>query len=501
MGHKTLILMLFMVLLLSGCGGGGGGGDSKGSGLGSGLSDTSVQESNLRIVFPSVASLSLSAVSDFDLLQMDGYRQRGTFLYDSSENLSELIRQQEYLKFFSLSQSVKNQIARFRVVVTDSARVKLAEGVYPVTQQFAVLRVPAGAGRLVQIHAYSSTCEPANSSCVPLLSTPEISVNLSPAESTELVGKGQSATGGNVVPISFELVDNIAPVTVIFSTGADTIAGPHRSPINVVLSNNEANATLFYKVSEKDKPVSTLSAVTSTFVQSISTATVPLNQEGVYLFQFYSVDLRGNRETERQQQIVINFNQNPPVSSVDYPGSPYKFFTGAQIGVSADVLPSQTAVIAYRPSPTDSILNTNPLRDRERAYITLGDGRVPTNPNLQFEFRAIVNAAAEELTAKTTTVVLTDFSVGGQVVARFNSSATSALTTGRVLFCDTDASSALKDSVVCNNLGKRVLLQTGTFAPGAGADFACFTSQGASMVLTASGNCKPCNTPGVDCPN
>jgi hypothetical protein len=290
-------------------------------------------------------------------------------------------------------------------------------------------------------------------------------------------------------------------VTVIFSTGVDTIQGPHRSAINVVLSNNEENASLFYKISEKDKPISQLSAVTSTFVQAISTATVALNQEGVYLFQFYSVDLRGNRETERQQQIVINFNLNPPVSSVDYPGAPYKFFTAAQIGVSADILPTQTAVISYRPSPAESLQNTTPLRDRERAYVTLGDGRVPTDPNLLFEFRAVVNVAAEELIAKTTTVVLTDFSVGGQVVARFDSSATSALSTGRVLFCDTDATSALKDAVVCNNLGKRVILQTGTFAPGAGADYACFSSQGASMVLTSTGNCRPCNTPGVDCPN
>jgi hypothetical protein len=492
MVRPFFVILSLTIVLLTGCGGGGGGGgDSSGGGLGS--QAPSLSEASLRIVFPEVASLSTGKVADYNLALLSQYESSATFTYQPVSELSQETRQLEYMRYFAISESTRREIARFRVVVTGQGMGTVTAD-FPVTEKFGVMRVPSGPARSVVIEAL-------NASGLGLLKTVPIVLDLDAATTKELVGKGSTPSTPGVVPVEFTLVDNIAPVTIIYATNASAVEGPHRQAVTLVITNNEAGAPVFYHITEKDKPTSTLPSVTSTFVQATSTATVTLASEAVYLIRFYSEDTARNREVEQQRQVTVNFNVNPPVSSTDYPGAPYKFFTGAQVALSADVLPSQTAVVLYRIGGTGNFLETASLRDREQGFVVVGDGRVPASPATALEFRARVNSGSEELTARTTSIVLTDFSVGGQVTARTELSPNTTVAGGRTLFCDTDSGSVLKDTAVCSGLGKRVRLRSGSFGASFGVDFPCFTSQGSSRVVTQVGNCAPCSQPGVNCPN
>ena len=488
---KIMASVCLAAFLIAGCGGGGGGSDSgSGSGIGNGLGGTGV-DASLRVVFPAPQSLSLGLVADSTLSDLQRYERSGTFSFQPSASLSMTERQDESQRYYAISSTIKRQIAYYRVVVS-GPDMQTVSAEFPSSQTFAIIRVPSGNGRTIVIKALNTSREE-------LLSTAPIVLNLDPASTRELVGQGGAGSGEGTVPVEFVLVDNIAPVTVIYASNGNTVEGPHRSAVDIVLSNNETDARLFYKVSEDGKPASSLIAVTSDYVQTQTTTTISLNQEAVYFFEFYSIDAQGNQESLQQKLITVNFNLNPPVTQLDYPGAPYKFFTAATVGLSVAMQTGQTGVISYQVDGGNQLKSTS-LKHLEETRVTIGDGRVLSTPSV-LSFQAAVTNGSEELSPRTTEFVLTDISVGGSVKVTFTGSAQSFVSTGRVPFCDTDATSYLVNADQCQSKGKLLIFKAGRASVGMGADFDCFRSVSSVISVTSSGSCKPCNQPGVDCPN
>ena len=144
------------------------------------------------------------------------------------------------------------------------------------------------------------------------------------------------------------------------------LEGPHRTSVDIILSNFE-EAELSYKISEVGNEFSTLSAVTSGFISTVSTATINLSQEGVYLFQYFSTDASGNQEVLNEKQVTVNFNTNPPVTNIDYKGQPHKLFAGASIGMSIEMQDAETGTVTYIIDTSDA-QTTRPLRNKVNLY-------------------------------------------------------------------------------------------------------------------------------------
>ncbi|MBT3785584.1 hypothetical protein HOF92_11450 [bacterium] len=105
-----------------------------------------------------------------------------------------------------------------------------------------------------------------------------------------------------------------------------------------------------------------------------------------------------------------------------------------------------------------------------------------------------------------TAIELTDISVDGQLRTTFEGAFTSVLTSGVVVFCDTDSNSIYASSQ-CNDAGKRILLLTGPFSPGVADEFPCIQIiDGVVKVVDEgpSGTCQSCTTyegqTGLTCP-
>jgi hypothetical protein len=389
------------------------------------------------------------------------------------EPLAEQMRENQksfVARSMSIS-SLRGKISEFRVTVTGPGILIPLVQTFPSTTTEGVIRVESGKSRVILIEGVGVDMD---GSTRKLVSARTV-VDLEPAIQLELGVPGSK-------PIEFELIDTISPITAIFHSGSGLVEGPHRQTVDIILSNFET-ADLYYRVSEKDKPLSTLRAVTSGWQTAISTVTVRLEEEGTYLFEYYSQDSASNQEPRNEKEVVVNFNQNPPVTQMQYSGWPYKIFAGSRLGLAIEMASGQTGLINYQLGSEEELKTAN-LKRMELASVTVGtQGIVPNVQNLtasppvpayKLDYYAEILDGSVEAEKRSTDLYLTDMVVGGEIVTTFEAGSTGVYAAGFVPFCDTDSSSIYVDPTgTCGTQGKLVNLQTGPFSPGVAADYSC----------------------------
>lgn len=504
-----LIAALVSFSILGGCGGSSSGvNDSQGSGLGGfGMA----AKSTLVINFRDALNLSVSRIaSDLDHVRMQLNRpdvianQAPINLLDvmggspviGDSMLNELQRKLSSFQVnYNNLQSVKNKITKYVIIVTAPDLLLPVREEFPSTAEQGSVKVDAGPSRKIRVEGHGVDIVGQESTLI----AAEATVDLQPSLTTQVGGPEAQ------VPLTFTQIDSLAPITAAFPSGSGTLEGPHRDQVDIILSNFEG-AELSYKISEVGNEFSTLSAVTSGFQTVISTVTIKLDQEGVYLFEYFSTDQAGNKEVLNEKRVTVNFNANPPVSIIDYQGQPQKIFAGASVGLSINMQANQTGVITYRIDGGDP-KSTKPLRNGEVEFVKIGvQGFVPDNSIVNIEYSAEIAGGSVELSKNLTDIQLTDISIDGIVKTKFEGVANSVLSSGVTLFCDTENDS-IYASESCNNQGKLVTLLTGPFSPGKAAEFAC--TKLIDGVLTVvdegvNGVCQNCtsfkNASGQNCP-
>lgn len=505
----ALSVSVLMLLVLSGCGGGSSSDvDSQGSGLG-GFGLTA--KSTLVISFKDALNLSVNRVaSDLDhvrlqLNQPEAVTNKinlslldvmGSYPAISSGLQDELQRKLSSFKVsYNNLQSVKNKIMKYKVIITAPDLLFPVQAFFPSTAEKGSIQVDAGPSRKIRVEGIGVDIDGIEK----VLIAAETTLSLQPSLTTQIGG------GEAQVPIAFNLIDTLAPITAAFPSNNEPLEGPHRSKVDIILSNFEG-ASLTYKISELGQEFSTLLAVTSGFKTLVSTVTITLSEEGVYLFEYYSTDEAGNREITNEKRVTVNFNNNPPVSKIDYKGSPQKIFAGSSVALSIDMLTSQTGVIHYKIDDEDS-RDTRTLKSGEVEFVQIGvQGFIPPDATVNFEYSAEISGGSVELTKNTTSIQLTDISINGIIKTNFEGSANSILSSGVTLFCDTDNQS-IHVSESCQNQGKLVTLLTGPFSPGKAAEFACLRLVGGILTVVdegVNGVCQNCtsfkNASGQNCP-
>lgn len=504
-----LVVTLVSFSILGGCGGGSSGvNDSQGSGLGGFGMAT---KSTLVINFRDALNLSVSRIaSDLDHVRMQINKPEvvvnevpvnfldvmggNPLISDSMEN--ELKRKLSSFQVnYNNLQSVKNKITKYVIIVTAPDLLLPVREVFPSTAEQGSVKVDAGPSRNIRVEGHGVDIDGQESTLI----AAEVTVDLQPSLTTQVGGPEAQ------VPLTFTQIDALAPITAAFPSGSASLEGPHRDQVDIILSNFEG-AELSYKISEVGNEFSTLSAVTSGFQTVISTVTVKLDQEGVYLFEYFSTDQAGNQEVLNEKRVTVNFNANPPVSILDYAGQPQKIFAGSSLGLSINMQADQTGVITYKIDGGDS-QNTKALKNGEVEFVKIGvQGFIPENSIVNLQFSAEIPGGSVELSTNTTNIHLTDISIDGIVKTKFEGIANSVLSSGVTLFCDTENES-IHASESCNNQGKLVTLLTGPFSPGKAAEFAC--TRLIDGVLTVvdegvNGVCQNCttfkNASGQNCP-
>jgi len=483
-----------------------------GSGLGSGAF---FSDSKLQINFFDALSLSVSQVAaDRDLV---AYQIRkpapvqavAPFSWEKELGHSPRLSQGRIKALKASSNSVqsisyavsslRNKIVQFKVTVTAPDLLLPVVAYFPqvigeVLPDSGTVPVPAGNQRKILIEGVGVE----GSGQVTLVAA-EATVDLNPSTITTVGGVDSNE------PLQFEEVDILAPITAIFLATTGDVEGPHRDPVDIILSNFEG-ASLQYKISEKNNAASILSAVTSGFVTALSTATLRLDQQGVYIFEFQSKDSSGNIELLNEREITVNFNLSPPVSKIFYSGGGAKFFAGASLGFSMEMQDTETGTLTYAIGSEPSQTTTS-LKNKEVTLVQVGlQGVVPVDPVVKLSFSSQITGGSAELSPQTTDLILTDISVNGSIVTTYEGSAGSYLTSGVLPFCDTDSSSIFI-SEACSNQGKRVLLLTGPFSPGQAGEFSCLKLINGELTVVdegSSGVCQSCKTfkdqSGLDCP-
>ncbi|MCJ8346708.1 hypothetical protein MJH12_14285 [bacterium] len=508
-----ILVTLTLFLLLSGCGGGGSTGQDGSSGLGSSFSGN---RTSLLINFANVLGLNQSQIAnDWLMVQRELSRTVPSIsktlaaeevVIGSAMTLSDQTKQsvsKKLASYMSVQKAISNlinKITKFRVLIVDQSNRVLWDKEYPSTQQRADdIQVEAGSDRIITVEGIGVDFD----GLTKVLITAAARVSLEPAE-VEILG-GNDAT----IPIQFEIKDSLAPVTAIFHAGTGVVEGPHRSAVEIILSNFES-ATVFYEITEQNNPASLLSAVTSGFQSAFSTATINLTQEGIYIFKYYSTDTSSNQESLHEKLVAVNFNQGAPVTSSNYRGT--KFFAGADIGLSVAMENNQTATIQYT-IDGGSTLTSPDLKHKQLFLVQLGtQGFIPQNPILVVNFSSEIKNGSLELSTQTTSVELTDISIDGTIKTTFEG-ATIGFFGSEEIFCDTDSTSIYVDQNTCAGLGKLRKLEMGPFKTSLGTSFSQVTvSNGASSFLKTNAcdvhcvdktslTCRSCvlSTPGIDC--
>ena len=493
-----------------GCGGGGSQNnqESFGSGLG-GFGP--IAKSTLVINFKDALNLSVNRIAtDFDhvrlqLSQTDAVSNKVpvdvTKAYGVKPSISgpmqkELLRKLNVFQLrYNNLQLVKDKITQYRIIITAPDLLLPVIKVFPSTAQTGSVKVDSGPSRNIRVEGVGVDIDGINK----VLIAAQTVVNLEPSLTTQVGGPDAQ------IPVTFIPVDTIAPITAAFPSGAGTLEGPHRESVEIILSNFE-NAELSYKISELGNEFSTLSAVTSGFISAISTATINLGEEGVYLLQYFSIDDSGNQEVLNEKQITVNFNSNPPVTNISYRGQPNKLFAGASIGFSIEMEDLETGTVTYKIDASDT-QTTRLLKNKEIEFVQIGtQGFIPADPLINVEFSSEITGGSVELTSRTTVIELTDISVGGVIKTKFEGVANSVYSSGVTLLCDTDSSS-IYASEICQNQGKLITLMTGPFTPGNAAEFACIRLVSAQLTVVdngVNGVCQSCSSfksaSGQNCP-
>ena len=505
--------LVSLVVFFQGCGGGGA---STGSGLGTA---SGAPQAVLRISFGQALNLSKSKiVSDLDLstyhLQKpEPVQDSASFSWNevlgenpaaNNEELSKDLaaKSTAYSVLRKAVSGLKDKICQFRVTITASDLFvpivanfpdQCLTGVAPPDS--GVVQVDAGLLRKVRVEGIGLEFDGTQT----ILAAAEATLDLSPSVTTNIGGEASSA------PLEFEEVDTVAPVTAIFIADGSKVEGPHRQAVEISLDNFES-LTITYRVSEKDKTTSTLSAVTTGFVTAAAPKTISLNEEGTYVLEFQSRDGAGNLELLNEREVAVNFNTNPPQSVVDYSGRPSKMFAGGFLGFSIEMQNTQTGTISYTLG-SGAAVTTRALKNKEVELVKVGiQGVVPADPIISLSHSAQIPGSSAQLSPNLTAIELTDISVDGQLRTTFEGAFTSVLTSGVVVFCDTDSNSIYASSQ-CNDAGKRILLLTGPFSPGVADEFPCIQIiDGVVKVVDEgpSGTCQSCTTyegqTGLTCP-
>ncbi|MEE2925223.1 MAG: hypothetical protein VX619_10625 [bacterium] len=506
----ALLSISLLISLVMGCGGGGSQNNqvSYGSGLG-GFGPAA--KSTLVINFRNALSLSVNRVAtDFDhvrlqLNQAEAVTNKvpvnlattlGADPLISDSMQEELQRKQSAFKVrYNNLQSVKNKITQYRIIITAPDLLLPVIAVFPSTAEQGSVQVDSGPSRNIRVEGVGVDIDGIEK----VLIAAQTIVSLEPSLTTQVGGPEAQ------IPVTFTQIDTIAPITAAFPVGTGVLEGPHRTSVDIILSNFE-EAELSYKISEVGNEFSTLSAVTSGFISTVSTATINLSQEGVYLFQYFSTDASGNQEVLNEKQVTVNFNTNPPVTNIDYKGQPHKLFAGASIGMSIEMQDAETGTVTYIIDTSDA-QTTRPLRNKEVEFVQIGtQGFIPTNPLVNVQFSSEIAGGSVELSSQTTVIELTDISIGGVIQTKFEGVANSVYSSGVTLLCDTDSTS-IYVSEVCQNEGKLITLMTGPFTPGNAAEFACITVVGGQLTVVdngVNGVCQSCNSfktaSGQNCP-
>ncbi len=515
--NKNILLRVIVIsvtaLLISlvvGCGGGGSQTNevSFGSGLG-GFGP--MAKSTLVVNFRDALSLSVNRIAnDYDhsrlqvnkagavtnIVPVDLINTLGAAAVISDPMQQELRRKLSAFKVrYNNLQSVKNKITQYRIIITAPDLLLPVIAVFPSTAEQGSVQVDSGPSRNIRVEGVGVDIDGIEK----VLVAAQTTVSLEPSLTTQVGGSDAQ------IPITFTQIDTIAPITAAFPSGTGVLEGPHRTNVDIILSNFE-NSTLNYKISEVGNEFSTLSAVTSGFQTIFSTATISLNEEGIYLFQYFSTDSSGNQEVLNEKQITVNFNSNPPVTKIDYRGQPEKLFAGASLGMSIEMQPDQTGTITYSIDGSDP-QQSGSLRSNEVELVQIGtQGFVPSNPLVNLEFFSEIAGGSVELSSQTTVIEITDISIGGIIQTNFEGVANSVYSSGVTLLCDTDNSS-IYTSEVCQNQGKLITLMTGPFTPGNAAEFACIRVVGGQLTVVdngVNGVCQSCNSfksaSGQNCP-
>jgi len=515
MKYSFLILLvcLSLIILFQGCGGGGSG---SGAGLGSASGNT---QARLRISFADALNLSKSKiVSDYDLSYYHANKP-SVVQNQASFSWSEVLGEKERSANSQLSQELKakaaansrlrlavaglrDKICQYRVTITASDLFipvvasfpeQCLEGVAPPDS--GVVEVEAGQLRKIKVEGIGLEFDGTTS----ILAAAEATLDLTPSVTTNLGGPTSS------VPLEFEEIDVTAPVTAIFLEEGGSVSGPHRSSVVIHLDNFES-LPVTYRITEKDNPVSTLSALTSGFVTASPPVLISLSEEGVYLFEFHSRDSAGNIELINEREVEVNFNTSPPTSVVDYSGRPTKVLAGSQLGLSIEMENSQTGTITYQ-LDSNSAVTTRALKNKEVELVKFGtQGIVPDNPVISLSFSSKIPGGSVELSPNQTEVELTEILIDGDQKTTYEGAATSVMSSGVIIFCDTQSDS-IYTSEQCNNTGKRVMMLQGPFSPGIADEFACIQIvSGVVSVIDegVNGTCQGCGTyegqTGIQCP-
>jgi hypothetical protein len=508
--RSMAVVLPALFLVLAGCGGGGSGVNS-GSGLGSGAF---FSDSQLKVNFFEALNLSVSEVATdrelvaYQIRKPVPFQTQAPFSWSkelgghpdlSRGRIEDLKASSQSIQAISYAVSVlRKSIVQFRVTITADDLLVPVIAYFPkvigeVLPSSGSVPVPAGKERRILIEGIGVEA-------AKILVAAQATVDLDPSTITTVGGVDSNA------PLQFEEVDIVAPITSILLATAGDVEGPHRDPVELILSTSEGD-TLKYKVSEKNNANSILSAVTSGFISTLSTATVRLDQEGIYIFEFQSIDGAGNVELLNEKEITVDFNLNAPLSELSYSGSPAKFFAGAALGFSIQMQESETGTLNYTIG-TEPTKTTTSLKNREITLVQVGiQGAIATYPTtVKISFSSQVFGGSAELSPRSTDLELTDISVNGSIVTSFEGAATSYLTSGVLPFCDTDSSSTFI-SQACSNQGKRVLLLTGPFSPGQAGGFSCLKLENGKLTVVDEGDagvCQNCtrfkNQRGLDCP-
>jgi hypothetical protein len=490
--HSTyLILVIALTAWLSGCGGGGTTNQS-GSGL---VGSTS--KSGLKLSMQELLGLTSSQVlteQEYNTLYsigvsssvMDVDYQVDELIGVSpsiSPDLNSYLTGNQIKSISRATSSLSGRVSKFRITVTGPGIAIPYVQEFPGYSTQATLYVESGLSRSILIEAIGIDIDGTEKVLIKGTAT----VDLAPSTTVNL------GTGSDSPEVTFEIVDTNPPITAVFHAGSGLVEGPHMQAVDIILSNFE-DAVLYYKVSEKNNPNSTLIAVTSGFKTAVSTVTVSLNEEAVYLFEYYSVDNAGNQENLNEKEITVNFNSNPPKSVIQYSGSPYKMFSGSTLWMSVDMTAGLTGVLHYQLEGESGEATSPELKSKEAFGLTVGaEGIIPTDGIYTLQYWAEVLDGSVELTKNTTEIYVKNMVNSEQT--KFEGSASSVLSTGTVPFCDTDSGSIYVRPDVCGGAGKLVLLETGPFSPGNAVEYPCFTVQENRLVMNTDTSCSAACTP------
>jgi hypothetical protein len=489
-----LLIVIALGWLVIGCGGGGGTGSNGSSGLGSGL----VPDYNLKFSFMDILGLSSGDLSasvsrvarseitkpidsvDYSVENLIGVNPKV-----SPELQASLVQNQSAHLSVSKAVSSANKVTYFRVVITGPGDVLLYKNLFPSNQSEARIYVEAGQLRHIVVEALTGYCAESQLQSV---KKAEGTFDLQPSQTTDLnekIEEQKQAGQGNWV---VEEVDNVKPITAIFHSGAGLVEGPHKTAVEIFISNFE-NSVLYYKISEKDVTASLLKAVTSGYQSAVSTAAINLSEEGVYLFEYYSIDDSGNQESLNEKIVTVNFNKNPPVTKIQYDGLPSKILAGSKVWLSIEMTANVTGNIYYELEGESGQLTSSDLKNKEAFGIKIGStGFVPNTGKYHLKYWSELKEGSIELTKNETDIYVTEIFTD-QVATKFVGSASSVFSTGTVPFCDTDSTSIYK-SAFCNNyLGKLQLLETGPFSPGNASEYSCLFASSGKLNIQASSGC------------